>query len=680
MKLWLSRGVRAVLVPLAVVSCLAACFVACGDDIRGDVSVATPPIWRSAISDFIELTDGGNLTLGEGGDFEIHLGVDPGLPAEAYRIDRESERRYVVFARDILGAQFGLAAALENLGYRFRHPFATFVPRAPRDRGAELGVIHQPEVRVRGLQLHTLHPIESYFAFWEPSAGSQNDAHRIIDWLVKNRGNFVQWAALDDIMDPKVHEKWKPFTRELIDYAHSRGVRVGLNFQLFGRSNLQRAFDLHDDDKITVASSIAARLPLITGDLPFDVLDISFGEFFGEDPPHLIESINELARQARLLAPQAELHAFVHVGATQRVEYMGENLLYYFLLKFADPSIVPDIHTVMFYNLFDDAGGAYQHENFDEHRAYLLQRMCAGQPHAYVPESGYWVAFDNSVPVYVPLYVYSRWRDLDELANAGCGRLDNHVLFTTGWEWGYWLNDWATLRSTYERASSPHALVADAFAPDLGNPASAIVARLVEEQKRALIDERLAAYVAGRDAVIDLGRMLDPPIISQPDRVSFDHLVAGVDDLDQFEAKILAPLAAHADTLDALDAELDALELPASRWTRELRDGFEVDRLRARFIHTAYAAVIAHVRGDDGEALHADAAQLLARARSVVEGRHADLHDTHLRRLVDKTTNHTFYQYGYLHHADILCFWKRELDQVGAILGNTTTSPQACLF
>ena len=47
----------------------------------------------------------------------------------------------------------------------------------------------------------------------------------------------------------------------------------------------------------------------------------------------------------------------------------------------------------------------------------------------------------------------------------------------------------------------------------------------------------------------------------------------------------------------------------------------------------------------------------------------ADLHDTHHRRLVDKTPNHTFYQFGYLYMADTLCYWQRELDQAGTILG-----------
>ena len=71
------------------------------------------------------------------------------------------------------------------------------------------------------------------------------------------------------------------------------------------------------------------------------------------------------------------MHALVHVGATQRVTYMGEDMIYYFLVKYADPTIVPDIHSVMYYDLFEDAGGAYHHDDFSEHRQYLLERMCA---------------------------------------------------------------------------------------------------------------------------------------------------------------------------------------------------------------------------------------------------------------------------------------------------------------
>ncbi|MGN6106543.1 MAG: hypothetical protein ACTHU0_15665, partial [Kofleriaceae bacterium] len=517
-------------------------------------------------------------------------------------------------------------------------------------------------------------------AFWEPSVGSRDDAHRIIDWTIKNRGNYLQWVALDDILDPDRHAAWQAFTRELIDYAHARGVRVGLNIQLFGQANLQLAFDLSDDrtGTVPIADEIAQRLPLVTEGLPFDVYDLSFGEFFNADPQRFIDAVNEVQHQLRGLAPQSEMHAVVHVGAEQVVQYMGEDLIYYFLVKYADPAIVPDIHTVMFYNLFEPTGGAYHHDDFSAHREYLASRMCAGQPAAYFPETAYWVAFDNSVPQYMPLYVRNRWLDLDQLRETvTCGKLDNQLLFSSGWEWGYWLHDVTALRASYELPDAYERLIEAELAPELGAAVPAVV-ELIEAQREHLMGHELVQYVAGRDLAIDTGRALD--IVSQPDRVTFDDLAAGSDPA-AFRRDVLEPLAAYADQLDRIGAGIEAAALPPGRWTDELRDGFAIDRHRARFVLETYEATLAHL-GGDGAAMDrhlARARELLARGRDVVTARHADLHDTHRRRLVDRTSNHTFYQYGYLNNADTLCFWERELAQVEALRDPASIVP-GCLY
>jgi hypothetical protein len=303
--------------------------------------------------------------------------------------------------------------------------------------------------------------------------------------------------------------------------------------------------------------------------------------------------------------------------------------------------------------------------------------MCANQPAAYFPENAYWIAFDDSVPQLFPLYTHSRWLDLHDLAGAGCGPLDEHLLFSSGWEWGYWLHDVVALHASYELPAAPGDAIADTLSPDLGTGAAALVDQIATDQHAALMDGKLGAYISGRDVVIDAGRTVG--IISQPDRITFDDLAAS-GDADGFTASVLMPLAAYATTLDARQAELDQLSLPDSRWTAELRDGVAIDRLRARFVLSTYGAEVAHLRGQDATALLAQAASLMAQAQDVVNGRHADLHDTHGRRLVDKTANQTYYQYGYLHMADTLCYWHREYDQVAAILDNTTTVPPGCVF
>ena len=652
---------------------------ACGDNVPASITISSP--WD--LQDFVAFTPG--VTLGDHGAFRIELIEDAAMPAEGYRATLEG-KTILVRASDILGAQYGAAHALEALGYRFRHPYDTAVPDAPElDVNALDGALHAPETRVRGFQLHTLHPIEGYFAFWEPSAGSTHDAHRIIDWTIKNRGNFLQWVALDDILESSRYDAWQPFTRELIDYAHARGMRVGLNIQLFGLSNLQNAFDLVDSATNPVADQVAARLPIVTKNLPFDVYELSFGEFFNADPAQFIASVNEVRKQ---LPPSAEMHAAVHVGAKQIVSYLGQDLLYYFLVKYADPSIVSDVHTTMFYTLFEDTSGAYHHDNFFQHRDYLYEQQCAGRRPAYFPETAYWGAFDNSVPQMLPLYTSARWRDLDGLRKLSpCPDipLDNQLLFSSGWEWSYWLHDVTALRASYELPIVPEQLVADAFGRDLVRAVEPINA-LADLQHQYLHQLDLMAYIASRDVAIDAGRQLD--IVSQPDRITFDDLVAKPDARAEMRDKKLELLEEYAKQLDVIADRFYAIDFPSNtkRWADELRDGFEIDQLRVRFVLAIYQAAMAQVDGDPptAKARINRARDLLADAGKVVARRHANLHDNHGRRLVDKAgdtnANRTFYQYGYLYNADTLCFWHRELTQVETLSGLTTSAPPGCLL
>ncbi|HUJ62101.1 MAG TPA: hypothetical protein VLX92_26525 [Kofleriaceae bacterium] len=666
-----------------------ACLAACGDDVRGSVTIVTSS-WVGPLREYAALTPGelvavddlDPLPSADAPGFQIGVVDDPALPAEGYRIDpvAGAARSWIVHAHDALGAQYGVSDALEHLGFRFRHPYDPYVPAGAALRSPPDGIVHAPQTRVRGFQLHTLHPIESFFAFW---AGDRDDAHRIIDWVIKNRGNYLQWVALDDILDPQRRAEWQAFTRELIDYAHGRGIRVGINIQLFSQSSLQQALTLVNDSTTPVDDQIAANLPVVVDGLPWDVYSLSFGEFFDADPQAFIDAVNQVALQLKVAAPGAEMHAVVHVGGTQLVTYMGQTLIYYFLVQFVDPSVIPDIHTVMYYDLFESAGGAYQMMDFSPHRTYLLQKMCASQKAAYFPETAYWIAFDDSVPTFLPLYVRTRLYDLAQLRAAApppCGPLDEQLIFSSGWEWGYWLNDVAALRASYELPDSQQALIADQLAPDLGEAAATVVSDLADLEHDALIGQGLAAYFASRDALIDAGRALG--VISQPDRMTFDDLVAAPpDQVAAFQTSVMAPLGDFADALDVIEHRSERLHLPPDRWASELRDGIAIDRARAHFIWAAYQAVLAHLAGDDAgaEQSRADASAWLDQAAMIVAHRDADLHDPH-REILQRALNATVYPFGYLYQADVLCYWHRELDQVDAVLGNSDLTPPSCVF
>jgi hypothetical protein len=680
--------VRAVitLVVLLVVSC------GRGDDLRGDIRIVTDPQWEPALREFVALTPYSGLHLVTpddtsdrgAGDYLITVVADASIPAEGFRLS-DTEAAITVSANDVLGAQYGVAAALEALGFRFRHPSDTYVPHTPQ-LGELNNAVQTPAIRLRGWQLHTLHPIEAYYAMWEPGPANLAEAKRIIDWTIKNRGNYVQWVGLDDIIfDDDARAPWIEHTKAIHEYGRARGVTFGLNLQLFREANFQQSFDLIAESDPAVrpfAEQIAERVPIITTmGVTFDIYHISFGEFLNLDFDQFIGALNEAERQLNQLAPESEVHAFVHVGNSpeQRIDYRGE--------KFASPTLVPDIHTVMYYNMFEDAGGAYHHDQFDEHLAYLRARMCAGQKVSYVPETSYWIAFDNSVPQFFPLYVRSRWLDLDRIraVPGPCGTLDQHILFTTGWEWGYWLNDVTALRASYALTKTPDELIVEQYAPDMGPQVSAVVTRLMNAQREALLEKRLAAYVAGRDAIID-GFGGEEGIIAAPERI--DPREMTTDMLAGFEATILDDIDRYTDRLDELWTEISAFELPDTRWGRELRDGFATNRTRAHFLQDFYRAGIAAVRGDKitAELHYARAQRALETEKGIVARRHADLHDSQRNaetgkpRLVDLSTNKTTFQYGYLFYADNLCYWRRELVQVRNLIDGTTTPEPSCFF
>jgi hypothetical protein len=660
------------------------------------VTVHVAPELAPTLTDAVAFLDDERVSLSEAADplaaladasaRRVAIGIVADLDCgECFRVDALDDGAFAIHAGGTLAAQYGLADVLERHGWRFFHPWRTVRPDEIVLLDADgLGVLQEPEQSLRGLDPHTLHPIEALFDLWVPSEAGLEGAKRLVDWLTKNRGNHLQWPALDNVTDSDDVVAWRAHTEKVLAYAHARGVRVGIGVQLFGGANLQRAYDLLDRSDGTPeeqASAIDERLTILTEGLPFDAVNLSFGEFSGEDPDAFLASLDLATARVNAALPQAEVSAVVHVGNLEdtRVEYDGRDLIYYFLVQYADPSIVPYIHTVMYYNLFDDAGLAYGHEEFDEHRTYLFERMAAGQPVVYFPESAYWVAFDNPVPTYLPLYMYSRWLDLVGIRRAQ-GTLARHVLFSSGWEWGYWQNDVATLRMGWALPDDWRDLVREMYEP-WGQPDVAeAVADLAEAQHAALIGRRLAPWLAGRDVVMDVGRSLD--IVSQPDRPPFAEIVAmDASARAAFRTDVVDPLLAHADVTAGVRARLEAVD-GDDRWLAELRDGAAVDEHRARYMGHTLEALLAHADGDPERAAAAleAAAGERAAAAVVVARRHADLNDPDGASLVDEAENPTIYDYGYLARADDLCFWERERVQAAAIVLGATDADPGCVL
>lgn len=687
---------------------LFALVVACTDEAPAPVvdhrpppefRVEVPAAWAGPLEDYAALTAHPRLGVARG---------DAALPTirlvndltcrECYRLERVAatpqRHAWTVHAGDVLGAQYGLTHLLERIGYRYFHPTAptdAWTTDLDVDDPAVFGPQFAPEQRVRGLQLHTLHPIES-LDFWTPGEASLAHAKSVIDWFVKNRGNYLQVVALDDIQRTSENAAaWRPHMRAIVEYAHRRGIRIGVAIQLFGRSNLQKAFDLIDGDPADPRAEMRARLHVLMDDVAWDLVDLSFGEFSGSTPETFVARVNDANAVLRELSPEVEVAATVHVGnsAALRTEYMGQSLLYYFLVRFADASIIPWVHTVMYYPLAGPAGGAYGHPDFHEHRDYIVERLRAGQRVAYFPESAYWIAFDNSVPTYLPVYMRARFDDLAGMraaSRAGSyAELSEHIVFSSGWEWGYWQTDAAALRMGYHLPERWGSLVEDFFSPwgDAGLAVARQVTRLGDLQYDALITRGLGPYMAGREAVIDAGEGLG--IVAQPTRPSF-AAVAALDAAGRaaFVRDVLTPLQQHASDTEAVLAAVEATGASGNDvWMAEVRDGVAVDALRARFAAVAWEAAVRF--GETGRtgmapALVGQLEVLVTGGRAVVARRHAALHWPDAPRLLTRGRNPTFYQHGYLYYANSLCFWERERAQLEALVNGATAAPPGCVL
>ncbi|MFI5288309.1 MAG: hypothetical protein ACHQ17_01600 [Polyangia bacterium] len=607
--------------------------------------------------------------------------------------DVESGGAYRVHGGSLLGIQYGLAQLLETGGFRFYHPRQSLVPSSLRlpASAPELGRLFSPDKKLRGLHLHTLHPIEPYFDFWEPSPEHLDGARRVIDWLVKNRGNYLQWPALDNITkDPAALAAWRDHTRAILDYGHARGITFGVGVELFHSGNLQNAFDLVDATDLTVDThpAVGARLSMLLDGLTFDKVNLSFGEFFGADPDQFVAQLNVAYDELQALRPGMELSAVIHVGnaPNQHVQYQGQDLLYYFLVQFANPAIVPWIHSVMYYNLFEPTGGAYLHDDFSLHRQYLLNRLKAHQPAGYFPEDAYWIAFDNSIPTYLPVYIYSRWLDMTDIDQAsqamGGDPLTQHVIFSSGWEWGYWQNDYATLRMSYTRPDRWQAPIEEMFQPygDAGAKLASEIAALGTLEHDALIGQKLAPYLASTDFLIEGGYASG--IVSQPRRPSFEEVAAmSPADRASFAANVLAPLDALATGTESIAEAVSAIGISIDDpWFSEVRDGVVIDAERVRFIDSLYRAVVAHEGGAPVAALLATADAALADAENVVAHRRAHMHDPDPTRLLVDEDNQTVYQYGYLKEADTLCYWQRERAQTRQLVLGSNESIPGCVL
>jgi len=597
------------------------------------------------------------------------------LPAQSYILRRGTLQGRPAFAAagpDLLGHQYAAYALLTELGFGFFHPEETFIPGSLNipDR---LDAVETPSYPWRGFHVHTMHPVELMDSLLVPSDQGLAEAWRYVDWLVANRANYLQWALLRTVdMDA-----WIPHATAIADYAHTRGLRIGIDVTYrFIQQNAYLLIPGPGPWEEQVREGIDRIL-----EVPFDVINVEMGtsefipasdtltmEWFNTTVEYLHEAYGKAGREVELIVK-------VHCSTGQTAPNYGD-INFNFLPGLADPRVGVMPHTVQFYDLFRPAP-TYDNEDFSHILAFLLEEI--GERRVlYYPETAYWVSFDVDIPLYLPHYVYSRWNDLHRLRKSG---MDGQITFSSGLEWGYWLNDLAAAHFAYEADDSWRDVVrrfARIFGP-AGDGVFDLLCEVTEAQGRDLLEGNLIAYLIGYEPADDLGLLVD--IHAQPEKVLFTELRRwGWPKIRDFERGVLTELGVLAETYHAYCERLSALraEIPdeALPWFEELLAGLEVTALRADHVHGLYRGVVAGRKVELGlaeegraEAQHAFAEAVAARIMAEEQiSRRASSYRYPPERLARFRENPTAYEFGYLYTTHTCFYWLR--DEAKAIDGN----------
>lgn len=573
-----------------------------------------------------------------------------------------------------LAKQYATYESLRRFGVRFFHPEEEFVPQRPitdlRELAKRPTAIHRgsddhvPEFFWRSWSFHSSHPLEHLEAFSD-AAFPIDEARNVNLWQVKNFGNRFRGAGRGVADEVSRAQRVAELEDMRIELGFPRGTGITLHNQQQGASA-----EIDRESEIPVQTQIEDLVTQRLADVP-DArwFGIHFGptEFTTTPGPETVDWINWAGRKALEVAPDVQVEINNHITGSQPMESFDDLGCpnntnpddwsdYYDLSFHTDPRLGVRVHTVMFYPLEGQAR-VYNQNSF-AHKLCLMEKASAqGRPIGWFPEGSWWLSFDNPIPMYLPLHVWTRWRDIDlvkPLLESRGGTLRDHRMFNSGHEWGYWQQDYAVALMGWNADATPEQVWDEILDPlceadqwrepcPVKTEVMSVLTELVDHQREMFLEAAdfrsrpggLYSYFAGEDQADVVAA--DAGLEFRPVRVSFGEVLDwNQDEIEHFRETDLMRINESALLMAGLrDRMDDARELVPEHgipWFEEIADGIEIDEMRARQTSALYTAVLA-IReaelgnepnpGSFGEAQYGAAQMVLAQAEIVIRRREA---------------------------------------------------------
>ncbi len=610
-----------------------------------------------------------------------------------------------------LGAFHGAYALLEEIGFAFLHPLSPTTPSALH-LPTSIDRREVPRWDTRETHLHTQHPLEltellQGFGKTGPDDQAGFEAmlpewDRFLEWAVANGQNGVEWFLLWASTFEKFADSDTRIARlrVLVDRAHtfdiSAGIDAPITFQQQHSYRLLR--NQNKDDLNAELTEIRTRLDwLDKAGWDFYGIESGTSEFTAPDAPRMLAWMNEVAKHLDEKHGGKRAFIKVHCSTGQVADgypdpVTGKPINFNMLPHHADKRLGVLPHTVQHYGL-EDPAPTYGNTNFDYIRNFVWQEA-GTRPTVFYPESAYWVSFDVDVPLFLPLYADRRLADLSLLAQdeAGNGKkMDGQLVFSSGWEWGYWLNDVVAARAAWQprplqemlsRALRVFGVATNDVVQWISDVVAVEQALLIEGRVNGKPPAEIAmrngqAYLQGWetwDDVSKIGTGFSVPLkMTQPDKLGLVDMRNPLHGGPGYSAEV-EPLLAELETRMGLLAQrADDLRAKIPAEGRDLfddlADAMKMTALRAKQVHGLYDYV-------DGYFDTAQAKRLerLSAARKALDDAAAIVveREKHYRVPADRIaawraggaapigSNPTAYSYGYLWSVRSLYYWWRD--------------------
>ncbi len=570
------------------------------------------------------------------------LGGEP-LTDQTFSIDVRhcgAGRLVTLSGGGLLGRQYAVYEWLHALGVRFFHPEEELVPERPGFASQPWRRVKTPDIEWRSVSLHLTHPLELGDPIRLADERYAAEVDRYVDWQIKNLASFGTLGANDR--------------------GRIRGLPRSGGFSLHNEQ--QGGRPLIDPDDPDWRSQVAAAIDAqMAADDPPTHFGFTFNpsEFTEIDDQQAVEELTFIADYFAERHPEVDLYATNHATPGEPTEHYG--VRYYDLPQFAPPNLGVKVHPVMFYDLFGPAP-VYGAEDFGSLLDFIEQEAPKRRIWHF-PESAWWLTFDIAVPLYLPITLKARDNDIQGLrhlvAEPGARTgLVGHRTFGSGHEWGYWQNEYCSLRM----AADTEYRWTDCLA-DLSPCAPDLLADFVAAEEAVFLDAEVLAWLVGTDPETEVAASIGVVFHPLPPAPS---AIMGWDEarLDTWERELRPALEAFAEWSDF---EIDEGLCGGGPWLDEIRDGVVATGLRARHAAEVYGAVVEKRRGRD-----ADARALLQKARETTEAvreivlrREAAYRYQPLDRSIaggpdgTEDENWTIYPYRYLNRTHHLYYYTR---------------------